>query len=243
MRFDDHHRSASVRELADALGMSLPTTHRYVALLRELGFLEESERSGHYQLGWRILQLAQTAQASSGLVQMARPIMVDLSSASAETVTLLRLVDDRMECIAQVEGTQMLRLSLMTGQRLPLTAGASARALLSQLRSGDRERLLDRLAAEDRGFALRRPSFEADLDVVSEQGWFACFEEIDPGVWAVAAPLKTNGESATCLSVAGPVSRFDVATRDRIVTLTLGAAASIEAALAARTDPSSALRA
>jgi DNA-binding IclR family transcriptional regulator len=236
MQFNRRRPSATVRELADASGVSLPTTFRYVALLRELGFLEESERGSYYQLGWRILHLAQAARSVPGLVQVAEPIMARLSAATGETVTLLHLVDRNMECIAQVEAEHMLRISLFPGQRLPLTAGASARVLLGELGAKSRTVLLDHLAAGDSAFAARRDQFEREVELTAEHGAAVSFEEIDPGVWAVAAAVGTSTTTVACISVTGPASRLEDGMRERVVSLTHAAAQEIDDEIARRDD-------
>jgi IclR family transcriptional regulator, pca regulon regulatory protein len=236
MQFDRRRPSATVRELAEASGLSLPTTHRYVALLRELGFLEESERASYYQLGWRVFQLAQAARSARGLVQVSEPIMARLSATTGETVTLLQLVDRSMECIAQVEAEHMLRISLLPGRRLPLTAGASARVLLSQVAPDQRRVLLDYLANGDSTFARRRDQFAREIDLAAEQGSAVSVEEIDPGIWAVAASVGTETPTIACLSVTGPVSRLEAGTREQVVSLARAAAQEIDEALTTQDD-------
>jgi DNA-binding IclR family transcriptional regulator len=228
-----------VRELAEAAGLSPATAHRYVALLRELGFLEESERASYYQLGWRVLQLAQAARSTTGLVQVSEPVMGRLASTTDETVTLLRLADRSMECIAQVEAEHMLRISLLPGRRLPLTAGASARVLLAQLDRDRRLALLDHLASGDSDFAARRDQFEREVAGAAEHGYAVSVEEIDAGVWAVAAPVGTGIASPACLSVTGPVSRLEGGVREHVVSSALAAAREVNEELARREDVSS----
>jgi DNA-binding IclR family transcriptional regulator len=236
LQFDRRRPSATVRELAEASELSVVTTHRYVALLRELGFLEESERGSYYQLGWRILHLAQAARSVTGLVQVAEPIMARLSAATGETVTLLHLADRTMECIAQVEAEHMLRISLFPGQRLPLTAGASARVLLGMLGPKSRSALLDHLAKSDTAFAARRKQFERDVDLAAEDGVAVSVEEIDPGIWAVAARVGADTTTVACISVTGPVSRLEGDMREHVVALARAAAQEIDEELLLRDE-------
>jgi DNA-binding IclR family transcriptional regulator len=238
MRFSGRQPSASVRELADAAELSLPTAYRYVALLRELGFLEESERASYFQLGWRVLQLAQAARSTTGLVQISEPIMGRLASSTDETVTLLRLVDRSMECIAQVEAEHMLRISLLPGRRLPLTAGASARVLLAQLDRHWLTALLDHLARGDSDFAARRDLFESEVEQAAEHEYAVSVEEIDPGIWAVAAAVGA-GPMPACLSVTGPVSRLESGVREHVISSALAAAREVSEELAKREAVSS----
>jgi DNA-binding IclR family transcriptional regulator len=231
--FDVDRPSATVRELAEAAGLPLPTAHRYVALLRELGMLEERGRSS-YQLGWRVLDLARVAETTAGLLQVAMPVLRELVEAADETAVLLRLAGAEMECVGQVESEHVMRLSFRPGQRLSLTRGASARVLLGGLAPRERSALLDRIAARDAAFRERRERFEREVQDAQRRGWAESFEEIDPGMWAVAAPVHDDGRVVASLAVAGPTSRLADDAHGRIEQLVTGAAARLSAALSAR---------
>jgi DNA-binding IclR family transcriptional regulator len=233
LHFNRDRGAASVRELATASGLPLPTAHRYVALLRELGLLEETSRS-RYQLGWRVVQLARVAEAAGGLLQLAEPVMRRLVAETDETAVLFRLAGEEMECVGQVESDQVMRLSFEPGQRLPLTRGASARILLGGLPRHERLALLDALAIEDPDFARRRPRFERDIAEVERRGWAESREEIDRGIWAVAAPVVDESRVAASLAVAGPLYRIEADVQRRVPALVTRAAAEVSRLLAAR---------
>jgi DNA-binding IclR family transcriptional regulator len=231
LQFNHSRPTATVRELADASGLSLPTAHRYVALLKEMGLIEESRRAS-YQLGWRVLQLAQAARAATGLAQVAEPVMTRLVEETDESVTLFQLAGPEMQVIGQVESEHMMRLTFKPGQRLPLTAGASARVLLASLSDEERARRLDALAAADSAFAARRTDFEDEIEQASAQGWSISREEIDRGMWAVSAPVKEGPVTVAALAVAGPLYRLEADMQERVVDLATGAAEEIGRALA-----------
>jgi DNA-binding IclR family transcriptional regulator len=226
LQFNHSRPTATVRELADASGLSLPTAHRYVALLKDMGLIEESRRAS-YQLGWRVLQLAQAARAATGLAQVAEPVMTRLVEEIDESVTLLQLTGLEMQCIGQVESEHVVRLTFKPGHRLPLTAGASARVLLASLSDDERARRLDALAASDADFAARRERFEDEIEQTSAQGWAISREEIDRGSWAVSAPIKEGPVTVAALAVAGPLYRLETGMQRRVVELATSAAEEI----------------
>jgi DNA-binding IclR family transcriptional regulator len=218
--------TATVRELAQEASVSLPTAHRYIALLKEMGLVEDAGRAS-YRLSWRVALLGQSARAAGGLLHLAEPVMRRLSVELDETVTLLQLANSTMECIGQVESEHLVRLTFTPGRIFPLTAGASARVLLASLDLEERSLLLDGLISADPGFAARREEFERQIIDAHERGWAASREEIDPGIWAVAAPIKLELETIACLSVAGPLYRLDESMESRILDMTRRAAAEI----------------
>ncbi len=63
-----------IADLADELGMSRSTTHRYVVTLLALGYLEQ-ETTRKYRLGLRVTDLGMSALNSTGLPEHARPYL------------------------------------------------------------------------------------------------------------------------------------------------------------------------
>jgi IclR family pca regulon transcriptional regulator len=63
-----------IADIADHLGMSRSTTHRYVITLVALGFLEQGA-SRKYRLGLRVTDLGMSALNSTGLPEHSRPYL------------------------------------------------------------------------------------------------------------------------------------------------------------------------
>jgi len=66
-----------IAEIADELGMSRSTTHRYVITLVALGYLEQGA-SRKYRLGLRVTDLGMSALNSTGLREHSRPYLEEL---------------------------------------------------------------------------------------------------------------------------------------------------------------------
>ena len=66
-----------IADIADDLGMSRSTTHRYVITLVALGFLEQGA-SRKYRLGLRVTDLGMSALNSTGLREHSRPYLEEL---------------------------------------------------------------------------------------------------------------------------------------------------------------------
>src|SRR6201747_842370 len=76
-----------IADIADDLGMSRSTTHRYVITLLALGYLEQGA-SRKYRLGLRVTNLGMAALNSTGLRDHARPYLEELRQRSSYTVSL-----------------------------------------------------------------------------------------------------------------------------------------------------------
>src|SRR5690606_28165448 len=85
----ENHPVASVRELAEAISVPVPSAHRYVALLRDMGLIEEAER-GHYRLTMRVVALARSARRATSTIDVVRPFMNGLVERTGETVILVQ---------------------------------------------------------------------------------------------------------------------------------------------------------
>src|SRR5260370_35383370 len=76
-----------IADIADELGMSRSTTHRYVITLVALGFLEQGA-SRKYRLGLRVTDLGMSALNSTGLREHARPYLEELRQRTSYTTSL-----------------------------------------------------------------------------------------------------------------------------------------------------------
>ena len=85
-----------IADIADELGMSRSTTHRYVITLLALGYLEQGA-SRKYRLGLRVTDLGMSALNSTGLREHAHPYLEELRQRTSYTASL-----------AVLDGTEVL---------------------------------------------------------------------------------------------------------------------------------------
>ncbi len=83
-----------IADIADELGMSRSTTHRYVITLVALGYLEQGA-SRKYRLGLRVTDLGMSALNSTGLREHAHPYLEELRQRTSYTTSLGVLDGDR----------------------------------------------------------------------------------------------------------------------------------------------------
>src|SRR5580700_1161396 len=76
-----------IADIADELGMSRSTTHRYVITLVALGYLEQ-DASRKYRLGLRVTDLGMSALNATGLREHARAYIEELRQQTSYTVNL-----------------------------------------------------------------------------------------------------------------------------------------------------------
>lgn len=191
-------------------------------LLRALtarGYLEHG-RAGDYRLGWRALALGHNAAAHRGLPDVARPALVELMRRTGETVFLGTLAGDGLSVVYvdKVESEQIIRYAAGVGDRRPLHATSSGKALLASLPPEEREAILKALplARHTERTVTSLPALRAALEEVRRAGVCISLDEMVRGACGVAAPIfERSGRVAGVCTVAGPTDRV----RPRLRTL------------------------
>ncbi len=232
LHFTEEHPRATADELARAVGVPKSTAYRHLALLRELGLIDEGTR-GVYHVTARAGDLARAADAAGGLIVRARPYLRRVAEETGETTVLVRLLGDAAVTVDQVESNHAVRLAYSPGRTMPLTAGAPAKLLLASLPASTRTAYLDRMCKADPDFARIRPEWEAALAPVRRQGWADSWGEVDPGLWGCAAAVQERGRVVAALSSAAPLARLGTDEARRFVLEScIRGAKDISAALA-----------
>jgi IclR family transcriptional regulator, pca regulon regulatory protein len=203
-----------IAELADELGMSRSTTHRYSLTLTELGYLERApERK--YRLGVDVTRLGMTALAGTPLEVHARPYLEELRRQTSYTVAVLDGPDIIVvECVHSVRraGSDIDR-ALAVGARLQAHRCAMGKALLAGLSEWAAKSVVGELDLSKRtpkGITGRR-GFAKELEAIREDGVACGDEELVKGLVEIAAPVRGESrEVVAAVGMAAPASRISL---------------------------------
>jgi IclR family transcriptional regulator, pca regulon regulatory protein len=196
-----------IAELAAMLGMSRPTTHRYVSTLVALGYLEQAA-SRKYRLALGAIDLGAALNAT-GLCKHARPHLEQLSSDSGYMAAIAVLDGVEILLVDRVRGSTAARrpeYGVHAGERLPAYCTSAGKVLLAYLPRGPREKLIAEMKLLKRGphTITSRPVLDAQLEDVKQQGLAIDDEEWLEGSCAVAAPVRE--ESGDVIAAVGLVA-------------------------------------
>ncbi|MBB5826317.1 IclR family transcriptional regulator [Micromonospora carbonacea] len=225
----------TLQELHLALDIPLGSMHRILAVLREQRFVSRSPIDLRYFLGPAVRDLTERNVSGAGGMQSLTTVVRELSQATGETVFLTELHGSEAVCVSLVEGTYPLRLFVRLGQVMPLNAAAAARVLLAHLPTAVAAELLGASVLGE--FTPASPhtaeSVLERLPVIRERGYDIAADELDEGVWAVAAPVFTStGRATASVTLAGSSGRFATeAARSAAIRSVTGAAARMSAHL------------
>lgn len=212
-----------ISELARELGLTRSTTHRYVATLASLGFLEQDEASRKYRLGPRVLELGFSTLGSLELREIAAPHLRRLTDVTGHTSNLAIRDDTDVILIDRVRGRpgryHHLEFTLHVGSRLPAYCSATGKVLLAFLPRPDLDRLLERIDLVQRGprTLTDKRALLNELERVRRTGLAANDEELASALRAIAAPVRArSGEVVAAVNVAipwSPVAVSELLTR------------------------------
>jgi IclR family acetate operon transcriptional repressor len=226
-------------DLARELALPRTTVNRIVRALELHGFLFRLPTGG-YRLGPAAIRLGRRAAATFDAAVVLKPSLERVAAETRELVLLAvpAVGDRRARYAAAIDSPQRLRVTAEVGTTVPLTAGATAKALLAFLPPEAIEAVLtetpERLAE---GTLLDPAAIRHDLELTRERGFAFSWQETFDGAWAVAAPvLDGDGVPLASIGVATPVYRHSPAVErayadavQRAVTTAAGAQVAPEA--------------
>jgi IclR family acetate operon transcriptional repressor len=221
--------------LAQESGLAMPTIHRLVRTLVDLGYVRQ-EPSRQYALGPRLIRLGDSASRLLGT--WSRPYLSRLVDALGESANLAMLDGDRVVYVAHVQSTRSMRMFTEVGRRVYPHCTAVGKALLAHLPPGDVHALLARtgMPAQTEHTITEPALLGEEIDRVRAQGYAIDDGEQEIGVHCVAVPvLGTSNRLA--VSVSGPAPRMTPALVERAVPLLRQAAADLAAELTVRSFP------
>src|SRR6478609_4603462 len=184
-----------VSDLSREVGLSRSTTHRYVATLTALGYLQQDAETRKYRLGPRVLDLGFSAINSMELRHVSAPHLQLLSDAIGHTVNMAVLDGADIVYIERCTSSRAERreidLNLHIGSRLPAYCTSMGKVLLAFLPAPELDALLDEIELTRRGpntITARRRLLE-ELEQVRRRGLAVNNEELASGLRSIAAPV------------------------------------------------------
>lgn len=136
---------ATLSQIAREASMHVATTHRLLMALVREGFLTFDPYAKTYQIGFELLEIAESAQNIATDLRMRhllRPMMTRVAARTGGSIYLsIRSGPDSL-CISCIQGSYPISANtLTTGSRRPLGVGAGSMALLAALPVEEADRI------------------------------------------------------------------------------------------------------
>ncbi|MES0828404.1 IclR family transcriptional regulator [Ruegeria sp. SCP11] len=209
--FSSERREISANTVADELGMTLATAHRFLTTLTIVGALT-SYRRGVYCLGHRIEELGRLERETNPLASVVKPIITAASIDLNESVMASRFSQGGPICMAVSPSNRPININIKVGTILPIHSTAQGKIWLSTLSKKERTASLAAysLAALTEQTVQDNEGLEKELDQIRAQGFALNRGENEPDLGAVSVPVFSDEKRVfLTLSTFGLLSRFD----------------------------------
>lgn len=186
-----------IAELADELGMSRSTTHRYVITLVRQGYMVQAERR-KYRLSLQVTDLGMAAMNTTSIQEHARPHLEDLHRRTGFTVVVAVLDGPEVLLVDRLRGSrrgqQQIDLDQAPGLRIPAHCTATGKLLLAHLPKRVQKHVIPemRLTRRTPSTVISKNRLQAELRSICEQNLATSNEELAPGLYSIAAAVRSD---------------------------------------------------
>jgi len=206
VRIVEEDEAPTVGELSQLAGLPKSTTSRLVSALERQGLVQRDPTRGTLEPGPVLLRYARRETSGNDLVVLAADALERLARVSGETANLGVATPTAVEMLDQRDSRHILGSANWVGQRVPHHGSVIGKVFLAEgavpFPEGPLERIAPRTITDPA--ELRR-----DLERGRALGYATAVDELEPGLWAVAAPVRdAGGRVVAALSVSGPTVRL-----------------------------------
>jgi IclR family transcriptional regulator, pca regulon regulatory protein len=216
--FSAHRPRMSLSEVAVAAGMSRAAARRFLHTLVELGYVRTDGKL--FELTPHVLRLGTAYLSGLGLPQLAQPHL-ELPSAQVGESTSAAVLDEvDIVYVARVATRRIMTVGITVGTRFPAFATSMGRVLLAYTPPDELDAYF--IAADLTPPTPRTVHTETDLrsllGEVAEQGWAAVDQELEPGLYSLAAPIRdSDGRVVAAINVSTTSPERPAQLRDDVL--------------------------
>jgi IclR family transcriptional regulator, KDG regulon repressor len=232
-----HREGIGLAELSKRVGLHNSTTFHLAKTMVSLGYMRQERDSKRYRVGRPLFALAASALDEIEMVNLATPVLEDLSRETGESGHFAVRMGDAVVVIARTSGTGAFQLTDRVGVVRPAHCTALGKIILASLRPDQLKRFLERVelkpstkkSVTDQSVLLREITEIRRTAIAFDDG------EFNPEVRCVAVPVYNfTGEVIGALGISGPIWRMSDQMLQSRAKLVQTAASRLSAEFGAR---------
>ncbi len=196
-----------IADMADQIGLSRSTTHRYAVTLVELGYLEQ-EPDRKYRLGLRVTDLGMSVVGAIGLGERAASFLRALSRQTGFAAGIAVLSDAQIVYLhrshGHSQGRHQVDFGLAMGSQLPAHCTAAGKVLLASLSESEQKRLLDQMSLKRRtkNTLTSKKALRDQMVQIAQNGIAVDDQEYTEDLLGVACPVSSSeGETIAAVDL------------------------------------------
>jgi IclR family transcriptional regulator, KDG regulon repressor len=205
-----HRDGIGLAELTRTVGLHNSTTFHLAKTMVALGYLRQEKDSRRYRIGRPLFALAASALDEIEMVNLATPLLEELSRQTGESSHFAVRMGDAVVVIARTGGPGAFQLADRVGVVRPAHCTALGKIILASLSDDQLERFLGRvdLAPSTAKSITDAPTLRRELAEVRRSGIAHDEGEFNLEVRCMAVPVRDfTGQVAGALGISGPIWR------------------------------------
>lgn len=209
--FNEGTEELGILEVGERMELPKSTVHGIIKTLVMRGYLVQNKDTKKYKLGIRLFELGNIVSKGLDIKEKARPYLREVFNQTGETVHLVRFENTEAVYVDKRESDSAIRMYSQVGRKAPLHCTGVGKAIMAYLDKDLQKSIL--LSTEMEAYTektiLDKKLILEELDKIRERGYATDDEEIELGLFCVAAPIFDSNDSVIgAVSTAGPKFRF-----------------------------------
>ncbi len=230
--FSTADRAMSLADLCERTGLPRSTTHRLLASMKEVGFLDQDRMRDRYRLGLKLFEFGNIVLSNMELHREARPYVEQLGRISGQLVHLA-VFDGRQAVVIHRSDPSDSATPLTHIENAPVHCTSVGKAILAWQSPDVVERLIRAgLRRYTEATVIDGEALQAELRKIRDRGYSVDEGEHQPGLRCIGAPIRDqSGRVFAAVSVSGPAWKIPLGEVETLSKMVLHCAASISSQL------------
>jgi IclR family transcriptional regulator, KDG regulon repressor len=206
-----HREGIGLAELAKLVGLHNSTAFHLAKTMVSLGYIRQERESKRYRIGRPLFALAASALDEIEMVNVATPIMEELSRETGESSHFAVRMGDAVVVIARTSGPGAFQLTDRVGVVRPAHCTALGKIILAALRPDQLKRFLERVElTPSTKKSITEPSvLLREIAEVRRSAMAFDDGEFNAEVRCLAVPVYNfTGDVVGALGISGPIWRM-----------------------------------
>jgi len=232
-----HREGIGLAELSKLVGLHNSTTFHLAKTMVSLGYIRQEKDTKRYRVGRPLFALAASSLDEIEMVNVATPLLEDLSRDTGESSHFAVRMGDAVVVIARTGGPGAFQLTDRVGVVRPAHCTALGKVILASLRPDQLERFVTRVELKpstDKSIT-DIPVLLREIAEIKRSGIAFDDGEFNLEVRCVAVPVKDfTGQIIGALGISGPIWRLSNQALQSRAKLVQAAANRLSAAFGAK---------
>ena len=235
-----HREGINLADLSKRVGLHNSTTFHLVKTMVSLGYIRQ-EKDKRYRVGRPLFALAASSLDEIEMVNLATPILEDLSRETGESGHFAVRMGDSVIVVARTSGPGAFQLTDRVGVVRPAHCTALGKIILAALRPDQLQRFVERveLTPSTEKSITEAALLLREIEEVRRSGIAFDDGEFNPEVRCVAVPVRDfTGNVVGALGISGPVWRLTIQALQSRSKIVQAAADRLSREFGAKREPS-----